>query len=397
MRDIPTFEEKLAQATALGADKVPGCVVQAVDKTAKIILSRASGYDSVRPGSERIDPSGTFWLASCSKLVGAIAALLCVEAGLVTLDESLSTTHLPELGKLDILNSADDGSGPADGQFTYMRPKNYITLRRLLTHSSGLSYDISPTLAAWRASRGERSLALSGTVIEAQSARLLFEPGEGWMYSGGIDWAGLPVERLHNVSLEIYMQKHICQPLGLTSMTFRLREHPEVAARLVSTNERQDTEEFRPSRMLWPKDPVDDVAGAGLFSTVHDFVEVLGDLLKETPALLKRDTVDQIFTPQLTKESASLKALRQNSDVFVGLTGVKGGGDRVNHGIGAFLYEADAGVVKAGTLIGGGLQNLLWFVNRQQGVAGMMATQILPPGDPVTFELARAFVKAMLE
>ncbi|KAJ0420340.1 beta-lactamase/transpeptidase-like protein [Aspergillus carlsbadensis] len=254
-----------------------------------------------------------------------------------------------------------------------------------------------PALAAWRASRGESSLALSGSVIEAHSVPLLFEPGESWLYSGAIDWAGLLVERLHNMSLEAYVQKHICKPLGLTSMTFRLREHPEVAARLVSTNERQETGEFRASKMLWPDNPIDDAAGAGLFSTVDDFVKVLGDLLKDAPVLLKQETVNQIFTPQFPDGSAALKGLRDNSEVFASLTGVRDVGESVNYGLGAFLYQADAGVVKQGTLIGGGLQNLLWFVNRERGVAGMMATQILPPGDPTTSELARAFVETILE
>lgn len=59
---------------------------------------------------------------------------------------------------------------------------------------------------AWRPSRGEQPKTLDGTVVDAQLVPLKFEPGEGWTYGGGIDWADLLVSRLnHGVPLEEYM------------------------------------------------------------------------------------------------------------------------------------------------------------------------------------------------
>jgi CubicO group peptidase (beta-lactamase class C family) len=70
--------------------------------------------------------------------------------------------------------------------------KKKITLRQLLCHNSGLSYDIfHPLIMNWRDSRQETPLTLSGTVVKAHSIPLVFEPGEGWIYGGGVDLSSL--------------------------------------------------------------------------------------------------------------------------------------------------------------------------------------------------------------
>ena len=78
----------------------------------------------------------------------------------------------------------------------------------LLTHSSGVGYDVEGRLKAWRQSRGEPSLAVSGHVLAAFSTPLLFEPGEGMAYGGGLDWAGILISRATGQSLGAYMQQH---------------------------------------------------------------------------------------------------------------------------------------------------------------------------------------------
>src|SRR5690606_27398195 len=132
-----------------------------------------------------VDPNATFWIASCTKLIGTIAALQCVERGQITLDEPVGRV-LHELANPEVINKAPDGA--YDPAFTTTPATKKITLRHLLTHSAGHGYDaFNPTLLAWRQWRGERPNSMSGTVIGGHSAPLLSEPGEGWVYSGGID------------------------------------------------------------------------------------------------------------------------------------------------------------------------------------------------------------------
>ncbi|KFY21680.1 hypothetical protein V493_07204 [Pseudogymnoascus sp. VKM F-4281 (FW-2241)] len=163
---VRAFDEVLTQSTAQGANVIPGCVLAAVDKTGKVIHSQSSGYDSVLPDASPTDRHGAFWIASCSKLVGTIAALQCIECGLITLDEPVSSV-LPELSDLELIT---------------------LTVTESPLRIRGLEYDImDPTIMAWRSSKGEQPKTLAGTVVDAQLVPLKFEPGEGWAYSGGID------------------------------------------------------------------------------------------------------------------------------------------------------------------------------------------------------------------
>lgn len=92
----------------------------------------------------------TFWIASCTKLLTTIAALQCVEKGLLSLDADISNV-LPEWEAPEILTGFDDAGEPQLKKAT-----KHITLRQLLTHSSGMGYDfLSPGLAKWRQWKGE--------------------------------------------------------------------------------------------------------------------------------------------------------------------------------------------------------------------------------------------------
>ncbi|KAL8786657.1 MAG: hypothetical protein Q9195_008111, partial [Heterodermia aff. obscurata] len=121
------------------------------------------------------------WIASCTKLLTSIAALQCVERGLLNLDDDVSDI-LHEFRELQLL----------DGH--------------LLTHTSGLAYDhLAPSLARWQKSRGRR-IGQGKTVQEKYAYPLLYEPGSAWSYGAGIDWAGLMVERVNACSLAEYME-----------------------------------------------------------------------------------------------------------------------------------------------------------------------------------------------
>ena len=99
--------------------------------------------------------------------------------------------------------------------------------------------DKDPNLMKYQKSRGIKP-SFGGTLSVADSYDfpLLFEPGESWDYSVGIDWAGEMVMRVTNMSLEAYMQKHIWAPLGMKYTTFFPKKSPEVMARLADMSER---------------------------------------------------------------------------------------------------------------------------------------------------------------
>jgi CubicO group peptidase (beta-lactamase class C family) len=319
-----------------------------------------------------------------------------VERGLVGLDDSVFEM-LPELAKLQIISSPDEGK-----TLLYTKPTKQITLRHLLTHSSGLGYDmISPLLMTWRAEKGQESMGypISGTVPECFSMPLLFEPGEGWVYGPGLDWAGYLIKRLDgNISLEEYFVENIFKPIGRTAPfpTFDIAKHPEIKARLVITGERQADGSLKPTIAPYGENPKDEHGGTALALTVPDYTAVLADLVSDTPKLLKPETITAMFTPQFLPESAAYKGLHALSFIWEPMTGgIWPREHGVNHGIGGLLITKGIPELKlpAYTLTWSGFTNPVWMVNLNKGVGGFFATQIVPPGDPKVCELIAAFWK----
>ncbi|MCJ1298640.1 hypothetical protein MMC08_001430 [Hypocenomyce scalaris] len=152
------------------------------------------GLAGLAPNPKPLQLGNTFYVASCTKLMTTICALQCVDKGLFSLDSSEDVKRLiPEMAGAEILTGFDAAS---EGAPTFQVAGNKFTLRQMLTHSSGMAYaEFNPTLMQWRKTRGEELLQLCGEVIRGYQMPLLFEPGEGWVYSVAIDWAGLMVER----------------------------------------------------------------------------------------------------------------------------------------------------------------------------------------------------------
>jgi CubicO group peptidase (beta-lactamase class C family) len=95
------------------------------------------------------------WIASCTKLMTAISVMQCVEKGLLDLDADVSTI-LPEWKDARLLKGFEEGTGKP----IIEKAKNKITLKRLLTHSTGLSYvSLDPRLKQWAEHEG---LVLTG-------------------------------------------------------------------------------------------------------------------------------------------------------------------------------------------------------------------------------------------
>ncbi|MCJ1472318.1 hypothetical protein MMC13_000965 [Lambiella insularis] len=193
--------------------KIPGCVVVVVGKDGKPIFSYASG----RRGMETQQPmsmESIFWIASCTKLIGAIAAMQLVEQGKLALDDDdLIESICPELKNIKILKSVDD-----NGNAELIDKKTKITLRMLLTHTAGFGYTFfDDTLRRWGLPVGLDEL--SGFAEDVQRLPIRFEPGTQWQYGVGIDWAGNVVERVTGMSLNDYFQKHIFQPLGIKNIS----------------------------------------------------------------------------------------------------------------------------------------------------------------------------------
>src|SRR6266487_1906881 len=192
---------------------------------------------------------------------------------------------------------------------------------------------------------------------------LVFEPGEGWAYGAGLDWAGKAVERLNgNIGLGEYMKIHIWEPLGMNSTTFRLSENESMRERLAKLTARLPSGALTAAEApFWPEaDVPDDCGGSGLFSCASDYIKVLASILKNDGKVLKPESVSKMFEPQLPDP----KYIEENLEVPEWQPGFTLGspvGKKWNHGLGGMLaMEDQPGQLSSGTIFWGGLPNLAW-------------------------------------
>lgn len=308
--------------TAISDSSIPGCVLTASNRTGSFTYARSFGKISMSSSSAKdLAPNTVMWVASCTKLMTSLACMQLVERGLADLDAPVYS-HIPELQSFNVLEGFKDDGTPIEHK--HITP---ITLRHLLTHTSGLTYDAThPKALAWL-SHHNRQPGTSGKLLERFSVPLMFEPGSSWMYGPSTDYAGLFVERVTGQSLEEYMRADIWDALGIKDMTFHLSKRPDMKARLADMSLRDpETGKVRHTGMRMPytdgegKEVVDCFGGQGVFTTTEEYVKVLKAVLvcDEEEGMLKKGTLEEFFRPQLGEGSkAALNAILQDDMVSV--------------------------------------------------------------------------------
>jgi CubicO group peptidase (beta-lactamase class C family) len=282
----------------------------------------------------------------------------------VTLDQPLARI-LPEFKTPLIVTGLDEATGKPIVESTM----HAITLRQLLTHTSGMGYDFSsPLIEAWIQTQPPRPHKRD---IRAEYVLpLTFVPGTPgkWQYSVGLDWAGQVVERVNGgVRLGEYMQENIFKPLGMTSSTFRPLLRKDIMERLVPCVKRAKDGSLseHPGDVVIATviEPVDDAGGSGLYSTAEDYYRLLESIVRDDGKVLKTATIDELFRPQLQEHEELQKTLsecgiprRTGSHVPGGLKEVKW-----NHGLGGVVaVDSVPGMAAKGTVWWDGMANTIW-------------------------------------
>lgn len=260
-------------------------------------------------------------MGQATALIGIIMALQCVDRGLLTLDESVER-FLPDLTSMKVLAGFDAEGKPI------MRERNgIITLRfvlnvscddydrrltklssshrHMLTDTSGLSHvPINPLLQQYVAkgySKYPLPVGSETEIPDPLDAPPVGDPGSEWIHGTNLDWAGKLVERATGLDLETYMQQNVCEPLGITDMTFKLLQRPDLIARRadLTKRNREDGKLYYDDSIFFREDPKECYGGSGLFASPAAFMKVMHSLLKKDSILLKSETVDLMFQPAL--------------------------------------------------------------------------------------------------
>lgn len=303
------------------------------------------------------------WIASCTKLITSIAAMQCVERGLLSLDAGVYEI-LPELKDRDIVTGFKK-----DGAPILVPHKKTITLRHLLNHSSGVAYDEThPKLLAWHKYRKTRT-SRAGKITTRFAYPLVFEPGENWCYGAGIDWAGQMVERVNGgISLQEYFDKNIFGALGIEEILFEpyMKKSPAMLRRKVDMSKRDQNDPKtvkRSNAWLQYMDTEDCFGGLGCWASPPAYLKLLKGLLTadEDEVLLKKQSVEEFFRPSLTPEARrKMNAMLQLDELNTGMGGMPQTITK-DWGLGGMTnLSAVAGGRKADSLNWGGMANHIW-------------------------------------
>lgn len=376
----PVLEASLRQ------HRIPAAVAMAAN-SGTITYSGAFGSRDSKSGVA-VTPDSIFAIASMTKPVTSVAAMQLVEQGKLKLDEPAST-YIPELGSLQVLHGFD----PSTGQPILKPAAKPVTLRRLLTHTSGFAYDTwDAGMLRWEKESGTK-IPL-GTV--APLTPLMFEPGTRWQYGTSADWSGRLVETVSGLTLEEYFQKNILQPLEMHDTSFLVSEAK--FDRLVGGYNRQPDGSLTENPRTSPQPPKAFNGGGGLYSTAPDYVRFMQMILRrgQGPSgrqILQPKTVDMMATNQIGKLSAGkLKTMRPNMssdvDFHPGFQDGFGFGFLIN----ATAYE---GGRSAGSLAWGGIANTYFWIDPRKGVAGVILMQFLPFADHEALAVLGDFERAV--
>ncbi len=366
-----TLDQLLATSVAGGA--IPGVVGLAANVDG-VIYTGAFGYtgpDAKAP--MRLD--SVFRIASMTKAVTSAAAMQLVEQGRLDLDQPMRELA-PELGQARVLLGFDD-----NGQPQTRAPKRDITLRHLLTHTSGYSYDLFNT-AVGRYMEHQQLPSIATCRYGSLSAPLIFDPGERWEYGIGIDWAGRIVEIASGLTLEAYLQQNLLGPLGMRDTSFLLR--PDMQSRLVAAAARGPDGTLAPIEFEFPSDADFHMGGGGLFSTGPDYLRFTRMLLAggsldgtrvlqaATVKLMGENAIGDIEVPPLTSDNPALA-----------LPGEMFPGQIKRWGLSFILNTEDvAGGRAANSLAWAGVHNTFFWVDPSRQLTAVLMMQLLPGNDP---------------
>jgi methyl acetate hydrolase len=287
--DAKGLSRQLAAAVARG--DTPGVVALVVDRD-RVLFEGAAGKLDV--GHDVPMPvNGIFNIASMTKPVTSVAIMMLVEAGKLQLDDPVSK-YLAGFDNLKVITKFN----AADGTYETRPARRAMTVRHLLTHTSGIGYAFCNPIV---------QRLQQGTQKSEWELPLLSDPGDKWNYSASTRVLGLIVEKITGATLEAWYQERIFKPLGMVDTSYAVS--PDKQSRVSMTYSRTGGTLKEQPRGSIPSRPTAPFRGdGGLYSTVRDYGLFMRMLLNG----------GQLGTARLLSEK-SLQAMGENQigSIFV--------------------------------------------------------------------------------
>ena len=349
---------------------IPGAVA-IICRNGKIIYHKAFGMsDNTAQKAEKTDD--IFRIASMSKAITSTAVMMLWEEGYFHLDDPISK-FIPEFKNPSVLDSLN----MIDTAFTTKPAGKQITIRHLLTHTSGLGYGVIDGDARFRAMYKKAGIVdlyttepitIGDNVKRLAALPLHHVPGEKYVYSEGLDVLGYLIEVVSGVPFDVFLKTRLFDPLGMNDTHFYL---PDAKAnRLVKIQTKTNgTWTSFIDNFYDPDYPIKGAkaffsGGAGLSSTAKDYATFLQMYLNNGEfngkRLLSRKTIESMMMNQVGNLLGGEKS-EQDYGLAFGLLTKFG--------------QSRGGMGSEGTFVWGGYFNTSYFADPKEKIIGVIMKQ----------------------
>ncbi len=374
-------------------NKIPGAVVL-VGNEKGIVYQKAFGVKNPLT-NEKYATDDIFRIASMTKAITSVAVLKLWEDGKINLDDPIEK-YIPEFKDAEILETFNE----KDSSYTSKPSTKKITIRQLLTHTSGIGYDFidgNPSIKAIFHKKKQsfmkngvmcfcdEDVTIGEAIRNLADVPLHHEPGEKFTYSMGLDVLGYMIEIVSGKKLDVFYREEIFDPLDMNDTYFYLPDSKKERLVPVQTKKDDNWVIFEDDRFN-ENYPVEGerkffAGGCGLSSTVEDYYKFLSVFLNngkyKGKSFIGKQTNDLLFQNQLP-------------DTF---------GFGVGLALGIVLDKdlKNGGTGTAGTLLGGGYWNTSCFTDPNDKVIGIIfkQTQKIPDNSSNLFK--RAVVSSIVK
>lgn len=353
---------------------IPGGTFYAAHK-GEVIYHKSFGdkYEGVGYANSDI-----YRIASMTKAITTVSILQLYEQGKLKLDDPVEK-YIPAFAEPRVLDKVN----PIDSSFTTVPAGKSITLRHLLTHTSGIYYGQfeggDKQIAYIKSGIDGFGLAAPGLTTQKvanliAAAPLAHAPGEKWTYGLSMDVLGAVIEVISDMSLDDYFKKNIFEPIGMNDTGFNLPESKmSQVVPLYTYDENGKLKQDKSDLWYYCALPDEDChfGGGGLVSSAEDYGKFIQVLLDKGVVgdrqILSRHTAELMATEQIAHLNAQGK----------GMAPIPGISFALGHSL-VTTMGAGIGPHKPGTYSWGGYFNSKWWVDQEEELVFVGMTNVLP-------------------
>ncbi|MFC3052416.1 serine hydrolase domain-containing protein [Kordiimonas pumila] len=370
-----------------------------VARKGQVVHANTYGMEDIS-GNEPMQPDSLFRIYSMTKPITGVALMMLYEEGKFKLDDPVSK-YLPSFKNQRVFSGLTE-----EGNIETVPARRATTIRDLLRHTGGLSYGVfsdTPVDMMYRdtgittglfaegeeESTGTEKPDLASLTNKLGGMPLLYQPGDAWVYSLGVDVQGRLIEVLSGQTLDVFFKERIFKPLDMKDTGFSVRS--DQIDRFVEIYALDQDKKLVPYRgeFYWDftKTPLVLSGGGGLLSTARDYLRFAQMMANggtlDGARLLKPETVAMMTQDQLPGE----------------LNGISGKG-AVGFGL-DFAVVKDTDILKSpgrkGEYYWSGMANTIFWVDPEEDIVAVMLVNVLPFGIYTLREEMRDYVYGALK